>query len=90
MLGTLPGQVSLRTGEYYAHPQNRFWRIIEEVFELPPNTPYLERTQLLASAGIALWDVCEAAYRPGSLDSSIASDSVTANDFERFLRTHPW
>jgi len=57
MLGTLPGQISLSTGEYYAHPQNRFWRIIEELFELPPNLPYVEKTRLLASAGVALCDV---------------------------------
>ena len=89
ILGTLPGQISLSTGEYYAHPRNGFWRIIRELFALSPDMPYREATNALASAGVALWDVCAAAHRPGSLDSSIRPASVAANDFGRFFRTHP-
>ncbi len=29
--GTAPGTVSARRGAYYAHPQNRFWRVLHEV-----------------------------------------------------------
>ena len=28
ILGTLPGQMSLTTGTYYADPSNKFWDII--------------------------------------------------------------
>jgi hypoxanthine-DNA glycosylase len=89
VLGTLPGLVSLSTGEYYAHPRNAFWRIVGELFKMPPDTAYREKTNLLVSAGAALWDVCEVAHRPGSLDSSIEAASVEANNFDRFLRDHP-
>jgi len=88
VLGTLPGQASLAAGEYYANPRNGFWRIISEIFELPPDMPYSARTSRLASAGVALWDVCESARRPGSLDTAIQSNSVVANDFATFLRAH--
>ena len=88
VLGTLPGQPSLAAGEYYAHPRNGFWRIIGDLFEVPLDLPYPDRTRRLASSGVAVWDVCEAAHRPGSLDTAIHSASVVANDFESFLEKH--
>ena len=81
-------QASLGAGEYYANPQNGFWRIIADLFEMPAGLSYRERTLRLSSAGVAIWDVCEAAHRPGSLDASIQCASVVANDFDRFLRKH--
>lgn len=32
ILGTMPGTQSLKEGQYYAHPQNQFWRLMGEVF----------------------------------------------------------
>ncbi len=89
VLGTLPGVASLNAGEYYANPQNGFWRIMGELFKWPLGLPYQERANRLVSAGVALWDVCEAAHRPGSLDTAIETESVSANDFEVFFREHP-
>jgi double-stranded uracil-DNA glycosylase len=89
VLGTLPGQESLRRGEYYANPRNAFWRIVEEIFGIPAAIPYAERVRRLSEAGVALWDVCAAAHRPGSLDLSIRHDSVVPNDFAAFLEAHP-
>ena len=88
ILGTLPGQESLRRGEYYAHPRNAFWRIVEALFGIPLESPYAERVRRLGEAGVALWDVCAAANRPGSLDLSIRHDSVVPNDFATFLDAH--
>ena len=31
ILGSLPGERSLARGQYYAHPQNQFWRLVGEV-----------------------------------------------------------
>jgi double-stranded uracil-DNA glycosylase len=89
VLGTLPGVASLNAGEYYANSQNGFWRIMGALFKWPLGLPYQERANRLVSAGVALWDVCEAAHRPGSLDTAIDTGSVTANDFEAFFREHP-
>jgi len=89
VLGTLPGEESIRRGEYYANPRNAFWRIVESLFGIPATEPYAERVRRLNEAGVALWDVCAAATRPGSLDASIRRGSEDPNDFAAFLATHP-
>ncbi|MGV8991782.1 MAG: DNA-deoxyinosine glycosylase [Thiobacillus sp.] len=89
ILGSLPGQVSLRQQQYYAHPNNAFWKIMGRLFDVDPRLSYTERVQRLMQNGIALWDVCAAAKRPGSLDSAIVHASVVPNDFAAFIESHP-
>lgn len=88
ILGSLPGQVSLQRQQYYALPQNAFWKIMGRLYGAGPEVPYAERTRHLVRNGIALWDVCAAAQRPGSLDSAIVRASVIPNDFSAFLAVH--
>lgn len=88
ILGTLPGQASLAAGRYYAHPRNAFWPIVGHVLGFDPAAPYAERAARLRTAGIAVWDVCEAAVRPGSLDSAIAPDTIRPNAFAAFFARH--
>ena len=75
--------------QYYAHPQNAFWKLAAAIFEVEVSQSYTRRVQLLTSNRIALWDVLAAAERPGSLDSSIVHASALANDFAGFFRAHP-
>jgi double-stranded uracil-DNA glycosylase len=89
ILGSLPGRKSLEAQQYYAHPQNAFWKLMARIFDFDPALSYAERTRLLQRHGIALWDVFAAAERPGSLDSDIVHDSAEANDFRDFFREHP-
>ena len=89
ILGSLPGQESLRRQQYYAQPHNAFWKIMGRLFGAGPELPYEQRGQRLIESGIALWDVCAAAQRPGSLDSSIVHSSVVANDLGAFIASHP-
>lgn len=72
ILGSLPGVASLRAGQYYAHPQNGFWRLIGGVIgrEIAA-LPYPARLTALAEAGIGLWDVIASAERAGSGDAAI-------------------
>jgi hypoxanthine-DNA glycosylase len=53
-----------------------------------PGLPYAARLERLCAAGVALWDVCAAAERPGSLDASIRAASVVPNDIGAFLERH--
>ena len=72
VLGSLPGRVSLAKQQYYAHPQNQFWRLMSRVIDrdLVP-LAYDERLEGLLDAQVGLWDTVAAATREGSLDSNI-------------------
>jgi TDG/mug DNA glycosylase family protein len=89
ILGTMPGKVSLRERQYYAHPQNVFWRIIGGILGFDPASPYDARVASVQSAGIAIWDVLKSCLRESSLDSAIDASSVVPNDFASFLAKHP-
>lgn len=89
ILGTLPSVRSLEAWEYYAHPRNAFWRIVEDLFEIPRDRPYRERTAGLTRRRVALWDVLEASRRQGSLDAAIDTTDAAVNDFAGFFRAHP-
>jgi TDG/mug DNA glycosylase family protein len=89
ILGSLPGRRSLELQQYYAHPQNAFWKIVAQLFDGESSLPYARRLKVLTANGIALWDVLAAAERPGSLDSSIVPHSAVPNDFAAFFRAHP-
>jgi hypoxanthine-DNA glycosylase len=89
ILGSLPGQVSLARRQYYAQPHNAFWRIMGALVGAGLDVPYEERAARLVAHRLALWDVCKAASRAGSLDAAIELDTIVVNDFPGFLRTHP-
>jgi TDG/mug DNA glycosylase family protein len=88
ILGSLPGTLSLERSQYYAHPRNNFWPFMQTLFGIQSGLAYEERLHRLEENGIALWDVCAEAERPGSLDSRIGETTIVANDFEAFLKAH--
>lgn len=73
ILGSMPGEESLRRQEYYAFKHNAFWRIMGELFGFSPELPYPERLAALRMHGVALWDVLAECSRSGSLDTAIRS-----------------
>jgi TDG/mug DNA glycosylase family protein len=89
ILGSMPGEASLKARQYYAHPRNLFWRILGDLIGASAQLPYESRLQVLNSNGIALWDVLNSCIREGSLDSDIDDSSITPNDFASFYRAHP-
>jgi hypoxanthine-DNA glycosylase len=88
ILGTMPGCASLNAGQYYAHKQNTFWRIISELLKLDVSSFYEVKVQAVKSARIAVWDVLQSCKRKGSLDSMIDPDSLIPNDFYTFFQHH--
>ena len=74
ILGSLPGDASLKAAQYYAHPRNAFWPLIGGMLgEDLTALPYDRRLQRLLARGVGLWDVIASAERSGSLDAAIRS-----------------
>ncbi|PKL44898.1 MAG: DNA-deoxyinosine glycosylase [Candidatus Riflebacteria bacterium HGW-Riflebacteria-2] len=89
VLGSLPGEASLRAGQYYAHPHNLFWKFIFTCAGVEFSTDYVRRLEVLKSLRIALWDVLLQCRREGSLDASIEEDSEHPNDIVVLLKKLP-
>ena len=87
ILGTMPGEESLRLQQYYGNRGNRFWKLLFTVFDEPFTTDYTKRIELLQSKNIAIWDVLAYCERDGSLDSKIKNE--IPNNFEVFFSTYP-
>lgn len=82
ILGSFPGGRSLQMQQYYAHPQNQFWKILQAIWPSSPldicTSSYEKRRAWLLERGLGLWDVYAACEREGSLDSAIRN--ATVND----------
>lgn len=84
ILGTMPSPKSREYGFYYSHPQNRFWRVVSDVYRQPiPVTPE-EKKQFALRNRFALWDVLKSCTIQGADDASIR-DPIP-NDIARLLR----
>lgn len=90
VLGSFPGAASLRSQQYYGHPQNHFWRILQALWPqhpLPGPDHYAERCEWLLARGLGLWDVYASCEREGSLDADIRHAVV--NDFSALRAATP-
>ncbi len=86
VLGSAPSVESLDKGFYYAHPQNAFWRIMNEIFQGNARSA-AEKAELLKNNRVALWDVISDCERRSSLDSAIRKPVI--NDFGRLFNDYP-
>ncbi|MGH1518045.1 DNA-deoxyinosine glycosylase [Chryseobacterium sp. JK1] len=87
ILGSIPGVKSLEKQQYYAHPQNKFWKIIFELLNEEFTDHYLQRIDTIKKHHIALWDVIDSCERKGSLDSEIKNEE--ANQIGKLLEEYP-
>lgn len=91
ILGSFPSVASLARQQYYAHPQNHFWKILQAIW---PSSPldisvdsYEKRSRWLLDRGLGVWDVYASCERTGSLDTAIRNAEV--NDFASLARRCP-
>ncbi len=87
ILGSMPGEESLRLQQYYGYPRNYFWRIMTEISGVDFDIEYESRKKKLLSLGIALWDVIESCERKGSLDTNIKNENP--NNITGLLNEYP-
>ena len=85
ILGSFPSVKSRENQFFYGHPQNRFWKVLAQVFldEVPQTIP--EKKDFLFRQKVAVWDVIASCEIEGSSDSSIRN--VVANDLRDILDT---
>ena len=83
ILGSFPSVKSRAEQFFYAHPQNRFWRVLAAVFGCEVPATIEDKRAFLLHHRIALWDVIASCEVTGSADASIKN--VTANDMRRIL-----
>jgi hypoxanthine-DNA glycosylase len=91
ILGSFPGAASLAKQQYYGHPQNQFWRILQAIW---PDShsgisvySYEILSDWLLARGLGVWDVYASCERQGSLDTAIRNPQV--NDFAALLQRCP-
>jgi TDG/mug DNA glycosylase family protein len=89
ILGSMPGVASLTAAQYYAHPRNRFWDIMDRVCSAGRDIAYEQRLQRLLDHQLALWDVLHSCVRPGSLDAAIEHHTAMPNDLTGLLSQLP-
>lgn len=85
ILGSFPSVKSRQQQFFYAHPQNRFWRLLAILFKEETPITIEEKKAFLLRNRIALWDVIASCEIEGSSDSSIRN--VEANDLSVILNT---
>ena len=91
ILGSFPGVASLQAQQYYGHPQNHFWRILQAIWPstsgITAASSYQIRSEWLLSKNLGLWDVYASCEREGSLDSNIRC--AVLNDFSHLAQWCP-
>ena len=83
ILGSFPSVKSRETAFFYGHPQNRFWRVLAQLLDVPVPQTVEEKSALLHAHHIALWDVIASCDISGSSDSSI--QNAVPNDLSPIL-----
>lgn len=88
VLGSFPGEASLRAQQYYGHPRNHFWPILSALWGVDlVGLPYARRVAEVRRRGLGLWDVYASCRRQGSLDSAI--EDAAFNDLPSLKRRAP-
>ena len=80
ILGSIPSIKSREEGFYYMHPKNRFWKVLEEVFQ----EEISDKKDFCLQHGIALWDTCASCEIHASSDASIKN--IVPNDLSVILK----
>lgn len=70
ILGSFPSVISRENKFYYGNPQNRFWKMLEKIFNCSL-TNVNNKINFLLNYNIALWDIIKSCQIVGSLDKNL-------------------
>lgn len=87
VLGSMLSPKSAEAKFYYAHPQNRFWRVISAVFDSDPPKSVEACIELVLKNKLALWDVLYSCDIIGAADNTITN--IEYNDIVGLLKRYP-
>lgn len=88
ILGSFPSRESRKQGFYYMHPNNRFYRVLSEIFEVDfYHASIDEKKKLLSFYHIGLYDVIDQCTILNSSDASI--QNVVPIPLESILKEYP-
>ena len=83
ILGSFPSIKSREAMFFYGHPQNRFWKLLAMIYNEPAPVTIEEKSKLILSHNLALWDSIRSCTITGSSDSSVKD--VVPNDLSVIL-----
>lgn len=83
ILGSFPSVKSREAAFFYAHPANRFWRVMAHICHVNVPESIEDKTNMLLLNHFAVWDVIHSCEIIGSSDSSIKN--VVPNDIRGIL-----
>lgn len=84
ILGSFPSVKSREAMFFYGHPQNRFWKLIAELYGEDVPSTIEEKSSLVLRNRLALWDSIHSCTITGSSDSSVRD--VVPNDISGIIR----
>ncbi len=85
ILGSFPSVKSRLDGFYYAHPQNRFWKMLSQVFSDQIFDEIEEKKKFLIKHNIALYDVVAESNLQGSADETLRKSYFLASEIDFLL-----
>lgn len=83
ILGSFPSVKSREQQFFYGHKQNRFWRVVAQVFDCVVPERIEQKREMLLTHHVAVWDVIASCEITGSSDASIRD--VIPNDLTVIL-----
>ncbi len=83
ILGSFPSVKSRENNFYYGHPQNRFWKVLESIFNEKIENTIEGKKLFLYSHNIALWDTVKSCDIVSSSDSTIKNSVL--NDINSLI-----
>ena len=76
VLGSFPSVKSREVGFYYANKQNRFWKMLGQIFGEEVGETIETKKEYLLKHNIALWDIVKSSDIEGSLDKNLKNVEV--------------